>query len=177
MSYTDSLQDTLQALQFEEDGVRALQNNGDAVTYGIITAIIAGLATAIGTLNPLGIITNPISYLIGLAIGSGITHLFAKLFGGQGSYRDIFAVMSNATLAYWVAVIPILGWFLSILVGLYMIAFSVYAIMTVYDLSVVKSILVLILPGILVAIVIGALLFLFVGSLVGSLGLGLLSAA
>lgn len=177
MSYTGILKDTLSALQFEKDGVKQIQSNPDAVTYGIITLILAGVASAIGMLNPIGIIANPIGSLIGAAIGTGITHLFAKLFGGQGSYRDFFAVTTNAQLLLWISVIPIVGPILSGIAGLYLLVFYVFAIKEVYSLSVAKSILVLILPAIIIGVLFILLVTLFAASLFGALGLGSLAAA
>jgi len=177
MSYQDILRDTLTALQFDADGINQIMSNSDSVTYGIITTILAGVASGIGSLSIISVFLSPIGFLLGAAINAGILHLLAKLFGGEGSFRDFFAVVSNAQLLLWLTIVPLIGPFLiAPLASLYLIAFTIFAIKTVYSLSVVKSILVFIIPLIIVGVIMGLLVIIFGSLLVGSLGLGALAA-
>lgn len=177
MSYTDSLKDTLQALQFDADGIKQILSNPDAVSFGLITAVVAGIAQAIGTFSIFGLFFIPITTVVGLAVVTGISHLLAKLFGGQGSYRDLFAVMSNATLAYWVTVVPGLGFVLSPLIALFLLVFSVFALKEVYSLSILKSIAILLLPGVVLTLLLVILAFAFLGGVASLFSLGALASA
>jgi hypothetical protein len=134
-------------------------SNPDAVSYGVITTILAGVASGIGSFSIISGFLAPIAFLIGAAINTGILHLVAKLFGGQGSYRDFFAVVTNAQVLLW---IPFIGPFLlTPLIGLFLIAFTIFAIKTVYELSVARSIFAFFLPTIILGVLalIAALIF------------------
>lgn len=176
MGYADILRDAVDALQFEESGVRQLQNNVDSATFGVVTVLLSGLASAIGTINPFGLLIYPILSLLGVTIGVAAYHLFAKLLGGEGSFKDLFSVLSNGQVILWISVIPILGPLLGFLATLYYLAFSVFAIKTVYDLSVVKSVFVLLLPTIIIGVLVAIFMIVVVGTLLSTAGLGLAGA-
>ena len=64
---------------------------GSAVKQVFIAGLIAGIITALVEFSSESLITlvsSPIAAILGLLLGSGFYYLFARLFGGKGSYRE-----------------------------------------------------------------------------------------
>src|SRR4030042_4429496 len=77
----------------------------DATLWGLIFVAIAGLATAIGTLNFKGILGMAIGYLIWIFIIVGIWWIIAKVFGGKAGFVEQYRAQSVGIVAYWLGVI------------------------------------------------------------------------
>ncbi len=87
---------------------------------------------------PLGlsfIMITPISFFI----FAGIYYLIAKAFGGHGTFLayaySTLLIAVPLTIVDLLALIPLIGWFFSILVGIYDIVLSVFMTMAVLRLS------------------------------------------
>ena len=136
---------------------------------GVLIIVLAGVAYAIGSLNLVGIILFPISFIIGTFIGFGIFHLLALLFGGKAKFGEFYRTMSHSYVLYWVSVIPVIGIFLAGLVGLWELVVTVFALKNVHQLSTAKAIIVLLIPviiGIIIGVAVGvALMAAFLGGM------------
>ena len=83
--------------------------------------------------------------IIGVAIGVGIFHIVALLLGGKGSYEDMYYATSTFYAPLTIAssalsLIPILGWLLSIPVGIYQLVLQVIAVKSIHNFSWFKAI-------------------------------------
>jgi len=97
-----------------------------------------------------------------LFVGAGILHLFVKLFGGKGPYRETFQAVAYASAPAVFNGIPIIGYFAPI----YIVVLQVIGINKRQKLSVGRSVGVVLLPGaiilaILMILLIIGLIFLF----------------
>jgi len=166
-----------QGVEILKLNVQAAENvakDPKATNYALLYVALAGVASAIGTLNPFGIIVMPIFMLIAFFISIGILHLFAKLFGGQASFTEYYRAIGVGYVGTWIAVIPILGPLLSGLVSLWYIVVNVVVLKAVHKLTTFKAVLVLLLP----AIVFGVIAFvlaatfaaMFAGMMAGGMG-------
>ena len=104
--------------------------------------------TAGGTaLSLLSIIFGPLSFLISV----GIYHLIASVFGGRGQFGR-FAYLSATFMAPLMIVssllifVPILGFCLTIFLGIYQVVLTFYATKVEYQLSQGRAIVVVLVP-------------------------------
>lgn len=105
-----------------------------------------------------GIIRSLISAAIGLFIGAGIWYLLVLLFARPNNtgYEATFRVASYAAVVYLVAWIPILGWIVGLVYGIYL---GVVGIREVHGTTSGRAALVVLLP----IVVIGGLALLIFG--------------
>ena len=106
-------------------------------------------------------------------IGVGILYLIAKAFGGQGTFLAqgytylLFEVPLGIVTAL-LALIPILGSFVALAVGIYALVLQIFSIMAVHRLSGGKATLVVFIPVIvavvLVCVVVGIVIAVIAGS-------------
>ena len=104
--------------------------------------------TAGGTaLSLLSIISGPLSFLISV----GIYHLIASVFGGRGQFGR-YAYLSATFMAPLMIVssllifVPILGFCLTIFLGIYQVVLTFYATKVEYQLSQGRAIVVVLVP-------------------------------
>lgn len=109
---------------------------------------MAGLAGA-------SLIASIIFAPIGFFIGTGITHLIASLFGGQGNFGR-FAYLIAAfqapimIVSSLLGLVPFFGDCISALLGIYSLVLVYFSIKTEHQLTQGKSIMVILFPIILV---------------------------
>jgi hypothetical protein len=150
-----------------------------ALLGGIIAVLIAAAgagdqgfgATVIGLFG--GVILAPIYTAVGLFIGAGIFHLLVMLLvkpsnaGFEATFR-VVAYASVTQLVSWLAVIPILGVLISLIVGLYGLFLGVVGIREVHSTTTGTAALVVLIPAIVVflllAVLLGGALLLFFGA-------------
>jgi len=160
MSYWSNVKNAFKIAIFDDKALNAVAKNKDLVNYGIITLVLVGIATSLGMLMPFMFIMIPMAFFLSI----GFNHLIAKLFGGKASFSDYFGVLSNATVIYWLAVVPLLGAVLVNIIGIWFSVISVYITHKVHKLSVFKSIIVVFLLPLLVVLLM-MLLVAFLGVL------------
>ena len=91
-------------------------------------------------------ILNMLTGLVfGLIIGSAIIHIFAKLFGGQGKFRDLVYARASyeaplSMFAILGSLIPVIGIFIFVFFGFYKFVLEIIAVKTVYRLGWFKAI-------------------------------------
>jgi len=125
------------------------------------------------------VIIYPIIVIVGGFLGSGVTYVFAKLFGGKGSYMEqtlAFALITGgATLLgapfNVLAAIPLIGFLFSlvvILINIYNIYNMYVVVKRMHQLSTLRAILVILIPMLILVAVIILFVAMFTAALVGS---------
>ena len=132
--------------------------------------VAAQLAPMIGPMlgggGLLAIVTVPVFFLI----GTFILHLIAKLLGGQGEYSK-FAYLASTfqapltIVSSILAIIPLLGGCVSLLIAIYGYVLSYFAIKVNYGLSNGRAVAVILIPLVLLVILFSCIAFVLIGSL------------
>ncbi|MEM4347182.1 MAG: YIP1 family protein [Candidatus Altiarchaeota archaeon] len=155
MPFIDNIKRSVAALFFNEKLIVEISNDEKATNYGFLTLVIAGIASAIATLDPIGLIIYPISIIISFFVGYSIYHLIAKfLLGGQATGVQYFRALSNVFVVYWFTFIPIIGIFLQFIAGLWILALNIFILNKVHKLSMVKAVLLGLLPIIVLVLIV-----------------------
>ena len=163
----DYIETWKEVIQRPSDFFRRMPKNGgyaDPLTFAAISYIIYGFLTAIfnrgmteGMYGYGGVrefsfstalmiaIIAPIGGIISIFIGAAIHYVIYKVLGGSGSYEGTVRFVSYATAVMVVSWIPLIGWFF----GLYEIYLYIVSGMIVHDVSMVKSVIAVLLPGFL----------------------------
>lgn len=163
MSFVDYLKKGWEAVQLKMEAIESLVADEKAFGPAIGILAIGGLAMAVGTMNPGGIILFPIIFVAGAFIATGLMHLAASLiFGGTGEFKSLINVIGCASVIRWVAVVPLLGPALMVLSGLWLLVIGVLTVEKTYKLDRGKSVVVVAVPVIL-AVVLGVLFSAVVG--------------
>lgn len=130
---------------------------------GFIATIFMGLAGATG--SPIGglsvfgmyilgfVILAPVMILLSwgfLWVGAGILHLFVLLFGGKKGYHETYKALAYSSAPMAFGFIPLINWAAYI----YAIVLQVMAIHKRQELSIGKSIAVVLLPIAIVMVVV-----------------------
>lgn len=173
MDFKKSVMNAIEIVKLNGSVMTKVAADKDATGMGVLIIAIAGVAAAIGALNPFGIIMMPIAYLIGTFIGIGIIHLLAKLFGGKAKFSEFYRTSSHAYVVNWIAIIPILGPMVSGIAGLWNLVVTVFVLKNVHKLTTGKAVVVVLIP-VVIAIIIGvvaaaAIIAMFAGVLGGSI--------
>ena len=162
----------VEILKLNSQAAENVSKDPKATNYALLYVVLAGVASAIGTLNPFGIVIMPIVMLVGFFVSMGILHLLAKLFGGQASFKEYYRAMGVGYVGTWIAVIPILGPLLSGLVSLWYIVVNVVVLKAVHKLTTFKAVLVLLIPLIIFGVLGVMLAAVFATMFAGLLGSG-----
>ena len=128
-----------------------------ALANAIVNVILNPANAAQVAMLPIAIVGYVIMFLIFSGVGPGIFHLLAKLFGGQGKFRDVYYLTSLfvAPLSVFL-VIP----FVNILANLYGLYLTVIAVREAESLSTAKAAAVVLIPLVLI----GLLMVLLMGA-------------
>ncbi len=157
MNLVDYLKKGWEAAQLKMEAIESLATDEKAFVPAIGILAIGGLAMAIGTLNPRGIILFPIIFVVGAFVALGLMHLAATLiFGAKGDFKSLVNVIGCASIIRWVAVVPLLGPALMVLSGLWLLVVGVLTVEKGYELDRGKSVVVVAVPVVL-ALILGAL--------------------
>lgn len=90
-----------------------------------------------------------------LFVGAGIIHLFVMMFGGKEPYRETFQVLAYSSAPLVAAGVPFIGF----LTTIYVVILQVIGISKRQNLSIGKSIAVILLPAVIIGAIIVALIF------------------
>lgn len=175
MSFADYFMKGVELIKLNSQTAADVSKDEQAFGMAILFIILGGVASAIGSFNPLGIVIFPIGSLIGYFVWVGILHILAKIFGGAGSYMELFRPLGIASIISWITVIPLLGPMIATLAGLWMIVVEVVVIRTVHQLSTGKAVAVVLIP-VVIMIIIGVVIAALIVAMFASMGLGGLSA-
>ncbi|MFW6311757.1 MAG: hypothetical protein ACOC1K_05930 [Nanoarchaeota archaeon] len=155
MSYSENIKDSFKILGLNEQALIKVSKDEKATGYGLLTLIIAGIAMAISQLNPFGLVIYPIFLIIGTFIGYSIYHFLAKfILGGKATGSEYFRSLSNSFVLNWLTFIPIVGVFLQFITNIWLTVVHVFILHKVHKLSMLKSIILVLLPMIIAIFVI-----------------------
>ncbi|MBI5391910.1 YIP1 family protein [Candidatus Woesearchaeota archaeon] len=161
MNFVGKLKQGFEILKLDKKEIMKVANDESSTKAGVLFLALAGVAASIGSFAFLAIfpiIVLPIFVILGFAIGVGIYHILAKLFGGSGTYMQLFRVVSVTSFLNWIAVIPILGSILSAFTSIWSLVVAVVAVREVHKLSTGKAVAVIVIP-LVVALVIMMVVF------------------
>jgi len=162
LTFGEHFKKSIEILKLNQGAIKETAGDDNAMSMALLFIVISGIAGAIGTLNPFGIIIYPIVMLIMYFVWTGILHVIALLFGGKASYMNLFKPVGLAAVLGWIAVIPFIGPFLSMLVSLWAIVVYVIIVKSVYDFSTGKAVAVVLIP-LAIIFVLATVLAVFVG--------------
>jgi hypothetical protein len=129
----------------------------------LVVAIVA-LASAIGGAGAggVGILGGIFSAIVGWLVWAGIAYLIGdKLFGGTASWGELLRTLGFAQapgVLLILAIIPVLGWVVQFVVGIWLLVAGVIAIRQALDFSTGRAILTAIV-GWIPLVIVRAILF------------------
>ena len=152
-SFGDYVKLAMEIVQLKGKSMDAVSKDKNAFKMAMLFIAIGGVASAIGSFNPIGIILNPILAIVASFVGVGILHLIAKLFGGKAKYQELYSVIGLASILQWISIIPLLGMALGGIAGLWMMVVNVIAVKNMHKLSIGKAVIVVLIPVIIAVII------------------------
>ncbi|MFH1836423.1 MAG: Yip1 family protein [Methanobacteriota archaeon] len=171
MDFVGSIRNSIRIIRLDEEVISKVSDNSDSTNAALLIAAIGGVAGSIGVLNPVGIFFLPIFAVAALAIGTGVLHIIARILGGKGEYSKLFRVLGHVSIIQWVNVIPVVGFLISMLLGLWSIVVSIVVIRTIHNISTFRAVLVIIIPVFVVTgfvLLISLMLGMAIASVIGS---------
>ena len=172
MNFGYYVRKALDVVKLDTSAMKSLAKDQKAFGIGTGILALAGVAAGIGSLNPFAVILAPIAIIIMSLIGIGVVHLIALLFGGKGTYTELYNVVSHSAILNWTMIIPIIGVFLGFLANLWRLVVLVFALQSVHHLSQGKAIVVVLIP-----VLIGFLLMFVLFSIAAAMFGGFLGGA
>ncbi|GEM_PF-1223914 len=171
MDFVGSIRNSVRIISLDEDVISKVSDNPDSTNAALLIAAIGGVTGSIGAFNPVGIFFLPIFAVAALAIGTGVLHIIARILGGKGEYSKLFRVLGHVSIIQWFNVIPVFGFLISMLLGLWSIVVSIVVIRTIHNISSFRAVLVIIIPVFVVTcfvVVISLMLGMAIASVMGS---------
>jgi len=161
MAFLDELKNAWEICRLNAAKIVEVAKNPNATGMAIAFIVIAGVAQAIGGLNPIALFTAPLFGIVGYLVGAGIFHLIAKLFNGQGDFMEMFRAMGYISILSWIMVIPVVGVFLGMIVGIWQLVANIIIVQNVQKLSTGKAAAVVLIPFALIIVlaILGAVMF------------------
>ena len=153
-------------IQLDRSAVREVLGDTDALVPSLVILAIAGVASAIGSFNFIGVLYMPIILPAFYFVCVGLVHLAASAFGGSGSYVSTYNAYGHSLgLLYWISVIPLLGIFLGFFAMIWGVVMGVVIVEENYSLSRGKAIVAVLVPMLLFCVCIGGIMVLFFGGI------------
>ncbi len=160
------------AAKLEPDVYEEVEADETATGQAALVVGMVAVASAIGAAGGglAGIIGGLIAALIGWLVWAGVTYLVGdKLLGGTATWGELLRTLGFAQtpgLLYVFAAIPLLGWFVRLGVGIWILIAGVIAIRQALDFGTGKALLTALLGWLaLVALSAAGALFGWIGSL------------
>ena len=179
MSFHKAIKTAIDIIKLDKKAIQEVSKHKNAMLTGIIIVAIGILSYALSlyikSLNPnllmfnnlignVPVRSNPnlnvftffvqvlVSGIIGIFIMVGIYHIISKLFGGKGTYMDLFLPVSYAAIFSWLfilKVIPVIGNILILILSLWMLVVFIKIIQEIYKIPKGKAIGVVFTPVVL----------------------------
>jgi hypothetical protein len=141
-----------------------VEHDTTATGQAAVVVALAAVAAAIGSIfrgGP-GLIGALVAYLVGWLLWSGITYFVGtRVFNGTATWGELLRTLGFAQapgLLLAVAFIPLLGWVVRLIVGIWLLATGLVAIRQALDISTGKAIGTAVL-GWLASIIVNAVVF------------------
>jgi hypothetical protein len=173
MDLAGSLNKAIEIVKLNGSVAAEVGRDERALQPGLVFVAVSGLAAGIAAIfrhgGIGGLISLPISMIIGYFVGVGILHLVATLaFGAKGDYMSLLRAESHASIIGWAGIIPFIG----ALIGLWHIPVTVVILENVYEMPRNKAIAtVAVIAGFF--LLLGLVMALFFGALLGGLFMGM----
>lgn len=152
----------------------------------ILTGIISAISTAVFGLNlgmeigmskyvfsAVSLVATPILGIIGLIVSSAILHIFVHLLGGSDDYKSTLSVVEYASavqpIASLASAVPLIGGLIGTLASIYAFFIQIKGLEEFQQLSLLKSIAVLLLPSVIVIAIFAFLIITFGAVLLSSM--------
>lgn len=142
-------------------------------------AALAGAAGAAvgGVVGVIAIFTTAIMTIVVSLIFVGIIFIVAKILGANGSYTQLYYLISLVAVPLAILTIlsfvPVAGWILNLLVGLYSLYLWVVALQESQGLSTGRAVAAILIPIIVIGIIVAILAVLLGAAILGGLLTGL----
>lgn len=120
------------------------------------------------------ILIAPIAGIISLAISAGLTHLVGMLLGFNNGYSETFSAFAYATViapvASLVALVPIAGTFIALVLGLFTVYVQIKGIQKFQQVSLGKAAVSVIIPVLIILAILLVIIFAASAALVALMG-------
>jgi len=161
-SFGDAIKQAIKLVKLDSQTAINISKDPNSIKNGIIIIIISGLIFSVQSSDLINLVINPILLLIFTAMGIGITHILAKLFGGIAEFKTYFGAESHVSILGWlniVLIVPVAGPIIILIISLWQLVVNVNVLKNIHKLSTIKSIIVVLLPVIVFStfIIIGAI--------------------
>jgi hypothetical protein len=142
---------------------------------GIIAGIIAGLASLDAALFLINIVAYPIAATLSFLISSGIYYLFARLFGGKGSYAAQSHLISLYLAPLFIVttillLVPAIGTWLNLAVAIYSLYLLTLVLKEIHGFTTTRAVLTWLIPLMIIfviSIVLAAVAYAYFASVLG----------
>ena len=147
MAQGDLVQRMLGAATLNIDTFEEVEADETATMQAAAVVAMVAVASAIGSVGGgnTSIMLAPIAQIIGWLIWAGVTYLIGdKILGGTATWGELLRTLGFAQspgLLYFLAVVPLLGGFIRLVVGIWMLVAGIIAIRQALDFSTGKAIL------------------------------------
>ncbi|RMH59449.1 MAG: hypothetical protein D6679_01830 [Candidatus Hydrogenedentota bacterium] len=131
---------------FKEGVIERAAADESNTVGAVVMVLLGGVASAVGTLNPIGLVVGPVFGVLGLFIGTGILWGVARLFGGTADYIGHLRAVGLANILNLATVVPFLGPILAVPAVLWSLAVNVIIVERLHRLSRGQAIAVVLLP-------------------------------
>ena len=135
------------AARLDVDTYEEVEWDYSATGQAAIVVTIVAIASAIGGAGAggVGIIGGVLSAVVGWLLWAGIAYLIGdKLFGGTATWGELLRTIGFAQapgVLLILAIIPVLGWIVQFVVGIWLLVAGIIAIRQALDFSTGKAIL------------------------------------
>lgn len=135
------------AARLDVDTYEEVESDYSATGQAAVVVTIVAVASAIGGAGAggVGIIGGVLSAVVGWLLWAGIAYLIGdKLFGGTATWGELLRTIGFAQapgVLLILAIIPVLGWIVQFVVGIWLLVAGIIAIRQALDFSTGKAIL------------------------------------
>jgi hypothetical protein len=135
------------AARLDVDTYEEVESDYSATGQAAVVVTIVAIASAIGGAGAggVGILGGVLSAVVGWLLWAGIAYLIGdKLFGGTATWGELLRTIGFAQapgVLLILAIIPVLGWIVQFVVGIWLLVAGIIAIRQALDFSTGKAIL------------------------------------
>jgi hypothetical protein len=170
--FVQALKHAVEFFKLDFTHLKTVADDPKMPLWVIIILAISGVASAIGSLNILGIFVIPfLSIIFGSLFIVFFWVIAGPIMGGKASILQHYNTLGLLSVVQWISVIPFLGPFISLILSFYMIFVYQKMIKILHELSEGKAWIVVLIP-----VVIGLIIALILAMVFGLAILGIASA-
>jgi hypothetical protein len=136
-----------------------VEHDQSATGQAAIVVVLAAIASAIGSAGEGlgGALAGLVSALLGWLLWAGVTYFVGtRLFGGTATWGELLRTLGFAQaprLLMVAAIIPILGWLVALVVGIWSIIAAVIAVRQALDVDTTKAVFTILVSLVVVIII------------------------